>query len=249
MKFMTGWIVPEMNWALKLDSYSCSFCLSKSSMTSSWRPKTFTTLWPVKTSSIWPSRSPVRSHCAANCFCERRAMNSVATTESGTTRTEMRARIQLIESIMSSTPTMVRAAVMSCVSVCCRVWEMLSMSFVIRLRTSPRGWSSKYLSGRRESFSSTACRSLNMERCATPAMRYCCNQAKSALTAYTAKTSSNVSPMAWKSTPLPGCSVMAESMSATRSWPLARRAATAWSCVTPGGNCLLMTPSKRMFVA
>jgi hypothetical protein len=42
---------------------------------------------------------------------------------------------------------------------------------------------------------------------------------------------------------------MADSMSATRSWPWARRAATASSCVTPTGNCLLMTPSKRMFVA
>ncbi len=40
--------------------------------------KTFTTLWPVKTSSMWPSRSPIRSTVPRNCFCERRAMNSVA---------------------------------------------------------------------------------------------------------------------------------------------------------------------------
>ena len=150
-------------------------------MASCWRPKTFTTLWPVNISSTWPLRSPVRSHCAANCFCDRLAMTMVMITETGTTSSEMSARIQLMESIMISTPTMVSTAVMSCVRVCCSVCEMLSMSFVMRLRTSPRGWSSKYLSGRRASFSSAACRSLSIVRCATPAMRYCCSQAKPAL--------------------------------------------------------------------
>ncbi len=123
----------------------------------------------------------MRSHCAANCFCERLAMKSVTTTETGTTSSEIRARIELIQNIMTSTPTMVSAAVMSCVSVCCSVCEMLSMSLVMRLRTSPRGWSSKYFSGRRASFSSTACRSLYIVRCATPAMRYCCSHEKAAL--------------------------------------------------------------------
>ena len=36
-------------------------------------------------------------------------------------------------------------------------------------------------SGRRASFSSTACRSRYTVRCATPAMMYCCSQAKAAL--------------------------------------------------------------------
>ena len=104
------------------------------------------------------------------------------TTETGTTSTEMRASSQLMESIMISTPTIVSAAVMICVMLCCSDCEMLSMSLVMRLSTSPRGWSSKYLSGRRASFSSASCRSLYMVRCVTPAMMYPCSQAKSALT-------------------------------------------------------------------
>ena len=128
-------------------------------MASFWRPKTLTTLWPVNISSTCPLRSPVRSHCAANCFCERLAMSTVSSTESGTASSEMRASSQLIDSIMMSTPTIVSSAVMICVRLCCSDCEMLSMSLVTRLRTSPRGWSSKYLSGRRASFSSAACRS------------------------------------------------------------------------------------------
>ena len=97
------------------------------------------------------------SHCAANCFCERLAMSMVTTTDTGTTSNEMRASSQLMVSIMMRTPTMVSVDEMICVRLCCSDCEMLSMSLVMRLSTSPRGWSSKYLSGRRASFSS-ACR-------------------------------------------------------------------------------------------
>ena len=135
-----------------------------------WWPNTLTTLWPVNISSTCPLRSPVCSHCAANCFCERLAMRIVTTTEMGTTSTEMRASSQLMENIMTSTPMMVSTAVMSCVRLCCSDCAMLSMSLVMRLRMSPRGWSSKYLSGRRASFSSTSRRRRYMVRCATPAM-------------------------------------------------------------------------------
>ncbi len=98
------------------------------------------------------------SHCAANCFCERLAMIIVTTTEIGTTSTEISASSGLMVSIMMRTPMIVSADVMICVRLCCSDCEMLSMSLVMRLRTSPRGWSSKYLSGRRASFSSAACR-------------------------------------------------------------------------------------------
>ena len=81
----------------------------------------------------------------------------VTTTDTGTTSTEISASSQLMVSIMMSTPMMVSTEVMICVRLCCSDCEMLSMSLVTRLRTSPRGWSSKYLSGRRASFSS-ACR-------------------------------------------------------------------------------------------
>ena len=42
---------------------------------------------------------------------------------------------------------------------------------------------------------------------------------------------------------------MFESMSATWSWPLARRPAIAWAWVVPAGICLPTTPSNRMLVA
>ena len=43
--------------------------------------------------------------------------------------------------------------------VCCNDCDTLSMSFVTRLRISPRGCLSKYLSGSRFSFVSTSARS------------------------------------------------------------------------------------------
>jgi ATP-binding cassette subfamily B multidrug efflux pump len=63
--------------------------------------------------------------------------------ETGTDRIEMTARIGLIVSINTSTPTIVRTDVMSWVRLCWSVWPMLSMSLVTRLRMSPRGWLSK----------------------------------------------------------------------------------------------------------
>ena len=44
--------------------------------------------------------------------------------------------------IMISTPISDRSDVSSWLSVCCRLWEMLSMSLVTRLNRSPRGWRS-----------------------------------------------------------------------------------------------------------
>ena len=46
-------------------------------------------LRPVCISSMWPLSVPVRSHCAANCFCERFAISIVTTTESGTSSSEI----------------------------------------------------------------------------------------------------------------------------------------------------------------
>ena len=55
----------------------------------------------------------------------------------------MRARSGLIVSMMTSTPTIVSSDVISWVRLCWSDWPMLSMSFVTRLRTSPRGLASK----------------------------------------------------------------------------------------------------------
>ncbi len=94
-------------------------------------------------SSTWPLRVPVRSHWAANCFCDRLAISTVTTMERGTIRSEITARRGLIQNIMIRTPITVKKAVMSWVRLCWSVWAMLSMSLVTRLRMSPRDSRSK----------------------------------------------------------------------------------------------------------
>ena len=114
---------------------------------------------PVCISSTCPLSVPVIFHWAANCFCERLAMRAATMTEAGTASSEMTASSGLMRTIITSTPMTVRTDVMSWVRLCWSVWPMLSMSLVTRLRMSPRGWLSKYLSGSRPSFSSTSVRS------------------------------------------------------------------------------------------
>ena len=70
-------------------------------------------------------------------------MNTVASTDAGTTSSEITARSGLIRSIIPSTPTIVNTEVRSWVRLCWRVWAMLSMSFVTRLSVSPRAWPSR----------------------------------------------------------------------------------------------------------
>ncbi len=48
-----------------------------------------------------------------------------------------------IENIMTSTNTTVSSEVNAWLSVCCRLWAMLSMSLVTRLSSSPLGCLSK----------------------------------------------------------------------------------------------------------
>ena len=52
-----------------------------------------------------------------------------------------------------------------------------------------------------------------------------------------------------KSIPCPGTTCMALSMSASRSWPRARSAATACALVVPAGMREPITPEKMMSVA
>ena len=132
-----------MNWALQEASYRAPFSVSKRSIASCCRPKALTIECPVCISSTCPLSVPVRSHWAANCGCERRAMSIVTATDAGTISREMTASSGLIENIMISTPMTVKTAVISWVKLCWSVWPMLSMSFVTRLRMSPRDSRSK----------------------------------------------------------------------------------------------------------
>ena len=71
-------------------------------------------------------------------------MKTVTTIDAGTASSETTASSGLIGSIMIRTPMIVSSDVISWVRLCWSVWPMLSMSFVTRLSTSPRGWLSKY---------------------------------------------------------------------------------------------------------
>jgi hypothetical protein len=52
MNIIAGWMIPEMNCARKLASYSSRFIPSNTRSARRCLPNTFTMLWPVKTSSM-----------------------------------------------------------------------------------------------------------------------------------------------------------------------------------------------------
>ena len=65
-----------------------------------------------------------------------------------------RVRTQLSRNMKNSTLTRVTSAEMVWLMLICRVMEMFSTSLATRERMSPREWESKYLMGRRLSFTS-----------------------------------------------------------------------------------------------
>ena len=110
------------------NAFSASFC----------RPNTLTRLCPVKVSSTRAFSSPVLRHCATNFGCDRLATIVVTTSDSGMATSATMASSGEMISIITSTPTTVSSEVSVWDSVCCSVCEMLSMSLVTRLSTSPR---------------------------------------------------------------------------------------------------------------
>ena len=79
MKVIAGWIDAGDELGLEAGLVERLVLRVESAIASSWRPNTFTIAWPVCISSTWPLSVPVRSHWAANCFCERVAMSTVTT--------------------------------------------------------------------------------------------------------------------------------------------------------------------------
>ena len=63
----------------------------------------------------------------------------MTTIDTGIVTSAMTASSGEMTNIMTSTPTTVSSEVSSWLIVCCRLVEMLSMSLVTRLSTSPRG--------------------------------------------------------------------------------------------------------------
>ena len=97
-------------------------------------------------------------HCSTKCPCARLPITVVMPTATGMVIRAIRARVGEMQNIITVTPMIVSSEVSSWLRVCCRAWEMLSMSLVTRLSTSPRGNLSKYDSGSRLSFASTSSR-------------------------------------------------------------------------------------------
>lgn len=136
-------ISPDTNCAPRAASNSSSLRRRNSASDSRCLPKTFTSWCPVNASSMWALRAPVLRHWAMNSFCARLPMNPVMKTDAGTTASAISDSSGEIVSIMTITPMTVSNDVISWLSVCCRVEEMLSMSLVTRESSSPRGWPSK----------------------------------------------------------------------------------------------------------
>ena len=143
MNISVGMMMPLMNWAPKPAAYRSSFLVSNSSSVSRLRPNTLTSPWPVKVSSTTALSSPVLFHCWMNFFCERFPIIAVTNTDSGMVTRAMRASSGEMTNIIVTMATTVSSEVTSWLSVCCRLWAMLSMSLVTRLSSSPRGWLSK----------------------------------------------------------------------------------------------------------
>ena len=143
MNIIVGWMIPEMNCALKLEAYMRSLSSSNSSIARCEWPNTFTRSWPVYICSTWPLSDPVHSHCDANCFWDRLAISIVTTNDRGTVSREITASSGDIQNMMIRIPITVSVEVISWVSTCWRVLETLSMSLVTRESRSPRGCVSK----------------------------------------------------------------------------------------------------------
>ncbi len=107
MNIIAGWMIPEMNCALKLAAYSASFSSRNVCADSFCRPKTFTSEWPVYISSIWAFSLPVDFHCATNCGCARLPTRVATMIDTGTVTSATSASSQEIQNIIASTPTMV----------------------------------------------------------------------------------------------------------------------------------------------
>ena len=141
MNIITGMIRPEMNCAPKLALVEASFCASKSALLGP-RPKTLTSSWPEKVSSMWRVEAagapPLGDELPLGALHDR-----ARATNSGTATSATTASSGEIENIMRARRRPSAATSSSWLIVCWRVWLTLSMSLVTRLSSSPRGCRSK----------------------------------------------------------------------------------------------------------
>ncbi len=136
---MSGWMMPDTNWAPKLALKSFSLSVRNRASTSGAWPKAFTMACPVMASSTRALSEPVWVHWATNRFFDCRATSFTMSNDAGIVISATSDRIGEMRNIIVTTPMRVRVDVSIWLSVCWRLWAMLSMSFVTRLRRSPRG--------------------------------------------------------------------------------------------------------------
>ena len=83
MKCIAGWMIPEMNWALKLACVEQLVLRLELSMALWLSPEDLHELVAGVHLFDWPLTCRCGCHCAANCFCERLAMSIVTTSGRG----------------------------------------------------------------------------------------------------------------------------------------------------------------------
>ena len=88
--------------------------------------------------NVWALSLPVCIHWATKRLRDRLAMARMVRMERGMVTTATRASSHEIHSMMASVPTSMSDWLNIWLRVCWRLWAMLSMSLVTRLRRSPR---------------------------------------------------------------------------------------------------------------
>ncbi|BAS08869.1 hypothetical protein AHiyo4_22910 [Arthrobacter sp. Hiyo4] len=145
--------MPDEYWARADARARRSLLALKTAAAWSWYPKAIITSWPVTNSSTCAFNSPVSVHWRAKCAWDFRATITVIRVDKGTETSAIRARSGEIHSIMAKAPHSIRTDMISCVRTWLSACEILSMSLVTRLRTSPLDCSWKYVEGSRCSLS------------------------------------------------------------------------------------------------
>ena len=84
MKFIAGWMMPgdELRPVARLVE-PLVLVVERARSPRAGGRTTLTMAWPVCISSTWPLSAPVDAHWATNCFCERLMMRIVTTSDAG----------------------------------------------------------------------------------------------------------------------------------------------------------------------
>ena len=136
---MIGIISPDRNCARRETSVKEALVDANAASTCGPRPKTLTSSCAVNASSICPLSVPVCAHWATYCPCERFMICPATSMTRGMASSATIVSCHETVSIMTTTPSTVQIDTSSCPADCCIDCPTLSMSFVTRESSSPRG--------------------------------------------------------------------------------------------------------------